>query len=97
MSYSIKEKDKEDMIGSGMAGFFDPIPSLKAWFGIEYQQRAMVAFHVGNKKAITLVSWLGHLSSLTILSLMNNTACVVRYLPTSQRTKHVYIYKAIRI
>ena len=33
------------MIDNGMAEFFNPIPNLKAWFGNEYQQRA-VAFHV---------------------------------------------------
>ena len=34
-------------LDSGMAEFFDPIPDLKAWYGNEYQQRAMAAFHVG--------------------------------------------------
>jgi hypothetical protein len=48
---SIKERDDEDMVDSGMAEFFDPIPNLKPWFGDEYQHRAMAAFHVATKES----------------------------------------------
>ena len=44
--FIIKEKDDGDIVDSGMADFFDPIPALKAWFGDEHQQRAMAAFYV---------------------------------------------------
>lgn len=46
VTYEIEDRDDEDMVDSGMAEFFDPIPKLKAWFGDGHQQRAMAAFYV---------------------------------------------------
>ena len=46
VSFNIKEKDDDDMVDSGMAEYFDPIPELKAWFGDGYQQRAMAVLYI---------------------------------------------------
>ncbi|KAH6662690.1 hypothetical protein B0J14DRAFT_610245 [Halenospora varia] len=46
VDFDIKEKDDEDVVDSGMADFYDPIPDLKSWFSDAYQDRAMTAFHV---------------------------------------------------
>ncbi|TAQ84306.1 hypothetical protein B7494_g7367 [Chlorociboria aeruginascens] len=50
VNYNIKEKDDQDVVDSGMADFYDPIPDLKSWFGNAYQDRAMTAFHVDVKR-----------------------------------------------
>ena len=46
MSFNIKERDDDDLVDSGMAEYFDPIPELKACLGDGYQQRAMAAFYI---------------------------------------------------
>ena len=50
VNFNVKEKDDGDIVDSGMAEFFDPIPELKAWFGDEYQRRAMAIFYVDTAK-----------------------------------------------
>lgn len=36
MDYNIKGKDDEDVVDSGIADFYDPIPDLKSWFSDAY-------------------------------------------------------------
>lgn len=50
IAYDIKEKDEEDVVTSGMADFYDPIPDLQSWFGDAYQERAMTAFHIDRRR-----------------------------------------------
>lgn len=49
VDYDIKERDEGDVVDSGMADFYDPIPNLKPWFRDAYQERAMACFHVDTK------------------------------------------------
>lgn len=51
VNYNIKEKDDEDVVDSGMADFYDPIPDLRSWFEEAYQDRAMTAFHVDERSS----------------------------------------------
>jgi hypothetical protein len=46
LSYDIKERNDEDVVDSGMAEFYDPIPDLKPWFMDTYQERAMATFYI---------------------------------------------------
>jgi hypothetical protein len=46
----IRERDDNDMVDSGLAEFYNPIPDLKTWLNGAYQQRAMAVFYVDVKK-----------------------------------------------
>jgi hypothetical protein len=52
----IEERDHNDMVDSGLAEFYNPLPVLKTWLNGTYQQRAMAVF---------IVEWALHNCAIT--------------------------------
>ena len=46
----VKDRDDGDIVDSGMAEHFDPIPEFKSWFGSGNPQRAMAVCYVDTAK-----------------------------------------------